>query len=713
MPAITPPNIPRSRTALLALALLGSLAMARAQTAASAAIPIAVDISNPPAVTFSWPLDATATGYTVARRFYGTTNWSNPIVIPGGGGATSWSDSTMVLGVRFEYLFQKNGSPAAKTLLCVGLEAPAIEARGSLVLLVDSTQAAALGTRLDRLVLDLVGDGWTVLRHDVSPTASVPSVKALIAADVAANPLGVKAVFLFGRLPVPYSGSLAPDGHPDHQGSWPADVYYGELNGPWTDVSVNITTASRLENRNVPGDGKFDQTLIPSDVDLAVGRVDFANMPAFAATETQLLQQYLDKDHDYRHRVFQVDQRAVIDDNFGWFGGEAFAASGWRNFTTLLGPANVTAADYFTTLNVPSGNGHIWSYGCGGGTYTSAGGVGSTTDFTLSQNRSVFTMLFGSYFGDWDSTDNFLRAPLASGWTLTNVWAGRPHWSFHPMALGETIGACARISQNDTLVGGFGQRFVHLALMGDPTLRQHVIAPPSNVAIVDLWPQANVSWSASTMAVAGYHVYRASSPNGPFTRLSTTPVAGTVFTDAAPLAGSATYMVRAVRLETTPTGTYWNLSQGAFADAVLPQAAAAHAAYGTGCSGLSLAAAPAPVSTPTTGTVVTFTVSNVPEAAPTSGVYLGLVIVSLTQDAGGAPLAAFGMPGCSLYVGGLDDTYAFLGNGPTATTTFVVPPGVPGGTQFFTTAAALVQPGTINAFGAVTSNGVASFVNAF
>ena len=31
------------------------------------------------------------------------------------------------------------------------------------------------------------------------------------------------------------------------------------------------------------------------DVDLAVGRVDLANMPAFALSETQLLQQYLDR----------------------------------------------------------------------------------------------------------------------------------------------------------------------------------------------------------------------------------------------------------------------------------------------------------------------------------------------------------------------------------------------------------------------------------
>jgi hypothetical protein len=708
MPTTVAPTL-----SLLAAALAALVAPAVAQTAASAAIPIAVDYSNPPAITFSWPADATATGYTVARRFLGTTAWGVTITIPGAGATTSWTDSTVVLGVRFEYLFNKNGSPAAKTLLAVGLDAPLIDSRGIVVLLVDDTEAGPLGVRLDRLQQDLAGDGWIVQRHDVSPVQSVPSVKALIAADVAANPTQVKAVFLLGRVPVPYSGSLAPDGHPDHQGCWPADVYYGELDGPWTDTSVNITTATRLENRNVPGDGKFDQTTIPSDVDLAVGRVDLANMPAFALSETQLLQQYLDKDHDYRHKVFAADQRAVIDDNFGWFGGEAFAASGWRNFAALLGPANITQADYFATLDTTSGGGYVWSYGCGGGTYTSAGGIGATTDFATSHNRCVFTMLFGSYFGDWDSTDNFLRAPLCQGWTLADVWAGRPHWSFHTMAMGDTIGACARLSQNDTIAGGFGQRYVHLALMGDPTLRQHVVAPPANVAIADAWPQANVTWTASSDPVAGYHVYRASAPAGAFARLTTNPVAATSFTDPSALAGSSTYQVRAVRLETTPTGTYWNASQGAFASTSLPTQAAAHTIYGAGCSGLALAASPPPVSTTASGTLVTYTVSNVPEAAPSSGVYLGLTIVSLTQDAAGTPLASLGMPGCSLWVGALDLTTAFVGSSPTQTTGFQIPAAVPGGTRVFATAVALVTPGTINAFGAVTSNGVASFVNNF
>lgn len=919
---------------VLAAALTALTVPLAAQATAQAALQVnAIATTSPPSLQFSWPADATATNHTVVRRVSGTTIWGPVTVIPGGGAATSWTDSTVVPGTRYEYWFSRIAPVAGRGLVTAAVDANAIEDRGKLVLLVDDTMATPLGARLDRLIEDLTGDGWTVLRHDVPRSGTAASIRAIVLADHAANPGQVKAVFVLGHVPVPYSGSIAPDGHGDHNGAWPADVYYGELNGSWTDTTVNNVSASRPENRNVPGDGKFDQSLIPSDVDLQVGRVDFANMPAFAASELQLLQAYLDKDHDYRHKVFAVAQQAVIDDNFGYFSGEAFAASGWRNFSALVGTANVIAADYFTTLNTASGPGYVWSYGCGGGSYTSAGGIGSTSDFALSQNRSVFTMLFGSYFGDWDSTNNFLRAPLCQGWTLTSAWAGRPHWSFHPMGLGETVGFAAKLSQNDTSAGGIFTRYVHLGLMGDPTLRQHVIAPPSGVAVADVWPQANVSWTPSSDAVAGYHVYRSASPNGPFTRLTTAPVAGALWTDASPVLGTATYLVRALRYETTPTGTYWNLSQGAFATVSLPTAPASHTAYGSGCytisdslyaayasaaaadtalsgqmleltpsggsyaaawtsanfvlptanatvlslgndgqvavplpsafaypggttsalhvhengvvamaplllaqpgvpstgellganaaafwswhdfdssepgSGaitteqvgsvvvvtwldvesapalasnptrvqfqfdlatgvvrlvfaaisptatgalyagwspagasvdagstdfatalpllvangnaepLALSASPPPQSTATQGTLVTWTIDEVPEYAPGAGINLGALVVSFTPNAAGTPLAFLGMPDCTLWLGSLDVVLPFAGPSRSQTVALAIPAGLPNASQFFTQAVALVAPGSLpnggNAFGATASNGVRSYVSPF
>jgi hypothetical protein len=63
---------------------------------------------------------------------------------------------------------------------------------------------------------------WQVIRHDVSRADSVPNVKSIIQNDFTADVANVKALCLLGHVPVPYSGDLFPDGHPDHEGAWPA-----------------------------------------------------------------------------------------------------------------------------------------------------------------------------------------------------------------------------------------------------------------------------------------------------------------------------------------------------------------------------------------------------------------------------------------------------------------------------------------------------------
>jgi hypothetical protein len=217
-------------------------------------------------------------------------------------------------------------------------------------------------------------------------------------------------------------------------------------------------------------------------------------------------------------------------------------------------------------------NSYLWGYGCGGGTYTSAAGVGSTTDFATKDPRVVFTMFFGSYFGDWDSQNNFLRAALGTtNYTLTSAWVGRPYWQLHHMALGETIGFSTRLSQNnDSLyASGLYSRWVHIALMGDPTLRMHIVAPPSGFLVAtNGFGGVDLSWNASPDTVLGYHVYRAPTAAGPFTRLTTDLISGTNYTD--PVLTNNVYMVRAVKLEVSGSGSYYNASQGIFQDFDLP-----------------------------------------------------------------------------------------------------------------------------------------------
>src|SRR5204863_9463126 len=113
----------------------------------------------------------------------------------------------------------------------------------------------------------------------------------------------------------------------------------------------------------------------------------------------------------------------------------------------------------------------------------------TTTDLVAADIKAVFTMLFGSYLGDWDTQDNFQRAVLATPTSgLVCCWSGSPHWFCHHMALGETIGFSTRLTQNNGPLGLYRNQtntyagLVHIALMGDPTLRMHPVVPAGSLA---------------------------------------------------------------------------------------------------------------------------------------------------------------------------------------------------------------------------------------
>lgn len=513
---------------------------------------------SPPRIELRWPADLKATGYAVFRKAPADAAWveAGPAL---DAKETHYVDATVQVGTAYEYKVLKAGTAGDKTFrgsgyILAGVEVPLRDSRGKVVLVVDASQAVALAEPLLRLERDLAGDGWVVLRRDVPPTAAPPEVKAVIKEAYEADRDAVRAVFLFGRVPVPYSGDTNPDGHGDHRGAWPADAYYGDMDGEWTDDKVEDPKASRAENRNAKGDGKFDPSQLPSPVELEVGRVDLSQMPAFGKSETELLRRYLDKNHAWRHGRLEALRRGLVCDKFGDFRGEAFVSSGWRNFAPLVGDGTVRAADWFASLGAET---YLLAQGSGAGGYQSCAGVGTTADFAAKPTKAVFTLLFGSYFGDWDSRDNLLRAPLAAeSHGLVSVWAGRPHWVLHPMGLGETIGRCARLTQNNrglypptgSFAGG-----VHVALMGDPTLRLHVVAPPADVKLGN----GKLTWKSADAV----HVYHAADAKGLFTRLTESPVKETTY----PATKKGVYMVRAVKLESGPSGSYFNASQGVFA----------------------------------------------------------------------------------------------------------------------------------------------------
>lgn len=520
---------------------------------------------NPPSVTLNFQKFTDATQLRVFKKAKGTAGWGNTYATLNVSDS-SFTDTAITTEQAFEYMVYKEGGTAALGYVYAGINHFPTDLHGAIALVVDETYQTELKNDIELLESDLIGDGWQPYRIVVARNESVVSVKNKIKAIP-----NITAVFLLGNVPVPYSGNLAPDGHSNHIGAWACDGFYGDIDGSWFDVSVNNSAASRVENRNTPGDGKYDHSKFSSDVDLMVGRVDMTRLSAFAESDTALLRYYLQKNHSYRFGQLSAPYKALIDDNFQSY---TIASSNWRNFCPQVGEENIVSNsqggyDYYTQLKKEW---MIWAGGAGGGSYTSCGNVITTAQFAADSIKTIFTSLAGSYFGDWDSPNNLLRAAIASKPSiLASFWGGIPNWALHHMALGESIGYGARLTQNEdgTLYeGNFNnaQRGVQIALMGDPTLRMHTTLPATNATATETaTKRITVSWQPSPDAnVVGYHVYRATHMYGTFGRVTQSFVTGTSVVDADPFQGNNVYMVRAVKKVTSPSGTYYNLSQGTF-----------------------------------------------------------------------------------------------------------------------------------------------------
>lgn len=562
--------------------MIGMLTTVSAQKSENYAVKMLGTPQADGSVEVAFQTDQYGKTYTVRRMEKGKGDWGTEIKTYSGVDSSGWIrfvDDETEKGKTYEYTVYKTGvgNFVGMGYLMTGVEVPAVHDRGVVLLLVDEDLLADASAEIDGHVMDIAADGWNVEYITVSnANNTVPAIRKII--DDQLDIYGkLESIYLLGNIAVPYSGqycndryyTVPPDGHGpgagDHCGAWPADVYYAVHDGFWADEDSITQYARRAENQNIPGDGKFDQIEVYGTIESQLGRVDLSNLSNFSQTESELIKRYIQKNHDYRYGITEVHDLALVDENFSASIG-AFASTAWRNFPSLIGIGKTESKDFLTTLKDST---YILAYGAGAGSYRSCANVAKSTDM-VDNNAAIFNFLFGSYFGDWDNANNFLRTILATEkGGLTNAWSGRPWWHLHPMGMGESIGYCTRISQSNSRSekvyepAVFGKN-IHIALMGDPTLRMYNFDGASNLSatVNSTRDEVELNWSASPEDVDGYFVYYSWSPSGPFVRVNHTPLEQTSFTHSAPFDGDVYYMVRAQRLETTPSGSFYNLSQG-------------------------------------------------------------------------------------------------------------------------------------------------------
>ncbi len=501
-------------------------------------------------------------------------------------------NDTIATGLEREYIIRKDTAAVAGNVLpkfgyiLAGRKVSAFLQQGRILVLIDSVYLNALDSVLLRYKHDLASDGFIPQFQFVSRFNTVRNIKQHIRnAYFAVNPAPLVGVLLLGKIPIPYIGNyrdgvgffFPPDGHttlfspPSHEGAWPSDLYYGDmsLETLWTDNVVTNNLGARTKNNNIIGDLKFDQTVMPSAIELAVGRIDLTDLPHFALNDTLLLVRYLTKNHNYRAGKSAYRKRLLQTDNLGLLTGEPFGGGSFQTINPLYGDS-VNKLPWATLLT----NQYQFAHGFGFGTYSSCSGVVNISDFASNTYRTVFTSLFGSYFGDFDTSAALLRSALASqGDILTAVWSGRPKWAFHQMGTGNPILLSVLASQNIWngsypvySDAGYGYGLLHPSFHGDVSLKLNPYSSPSNFVVRQdsCNNRFKLSWNRSLdTAFEVYVLQRSRTIDSTFVDYFRV-LSDTFFTDSFPLSGNNTYMLRAIRRENNCSGMYYNLSAAAF-----------------------------------------------------------------------------------------------------------------------------------------------------
>ncbi len=454
------------------------------------------------------------------------------------------------------------------------------EASGLLAVVVDESILNSIQSNLNNLQKHWIADGWKVKiipaprnsnnqKNQLDNFKKIKAVKDQLKAlytnpDEPNNRLS--SIFLVGHVPIPYSGRFNPDGH--FHRSWESDLFYGDLvdDEMWTDSQDD---SGKLSNPKKANDGVMDQETFPSAIEVPVGRIDFSNLTAFGRSEVVLLKEYLDKIARYKRGDLQFPDKVA---GFSSFPHEGLNYANYLNMTRIGGPItgnnmqNIHELNFFKTkdkylLGVQLGAGHYDTIGNGNPAH-----MLKSEQIAMDQDlfKVGFLVLDGSYFGNWNTKNNFLRSVLTvDNGGLASIWGRNAYMDLHLLNTGMPIGECVQQYVNSLISDPSWKDSakVYIQLMGDPTLSIINKPPVTNFSVEKKNDSAILSWDK----VENEPVYIEASKgglHGDFEALTPIPITSDSFIPEEPLPDGTVFRIRRASLNISPSGIWTNLSHG-------------------------------------------------------------------------------------------------------------------------------------------------------
>lgn len=528
----------------------------------------------------------TTQNYTIKRRPINGLNsdWiTHASNIPPS--TSTWIDTNVSLGDAFEYQVSRNsGTDIATGYVTACIKHDQTDYKGRMILVIDNSFQSSLSNEILQLKRDLTYEGWFVEELYVprattwETEASILTVKNAITTLYNNAPATDKPkhLFLLGHIPIARSGlnAISPDDHDSGKGARGADCYYADIDGVFTDNQTFNPGNIDVNAINLPNDFKWDQDYIPSQLEMAFGRVDFADISYTSLTEIQLISNYLNRLHNYRTVTDGFDMGNKTAFRFGYNNSND---GSYRSLIPISGINNVD--EYSGNLPFPQWVQQNGPYQIFMQNQTTPN---ATEWETYGMNATIYSS-DQSYWGFWDGAQNndrqgFIRYLLSKStkclgllWTTTGINI------FHQPGMGETMGwSCKRIMDHNlsnNLYSKPSQIYdtpdywgrTHFQYNGDPTLRLNQVIPPNNV-LQTFSSGEHLTWNASTDSdIIGYHIYKAFTEFGPFIRLTSTPITSLNYIDPDFTNVPKFYLVKAVKLQITGSGSYLNPSIGVLA----------------------------------------------------------------------------------------------------------------------------------------------------
>ncbi len=496
---------------------------------------------------------------------------------------TSWTDSTVAAGEIYEYLiepaFQHNHSSYWNRMVVASTGARTKDPDGILAVVVDETLRTRIQPALEASIRNWVEDGWRPVvieapRHDddAPHTVNTPKVLALKQKlkDLNNRSGGkLQSIVLVGHVVIPYSGRVNPDGH--FFRPWEVDFYYGDIVGDekWTDREVD---SEAVQGRRIAGDGIWDPFRFPTPLEVPVGRIDFANLPAFRESETELLEEYLRKSIEYRSGSMTFPLKTA---GFSSFPHKSLTDTTYLSLTRNAGPIVGDSLDSIFEFNFfKKPEPYLFGVQLGAGNYDvisngNPSHVIRSTDFARNRDlhRTAFMILDGSYFGNWNTRNNFLRSALCvENGGLASIWGRHLMVRMHWLGAGITIGEALmnNINSLDYTDGNAGfSANIYIQLMGDPTLHLFPDPPLDTLQISGSQGSRVLQWQPADKPV--FLEYSTDGLDGQFKPLMDGPVATPPTQTSVSLPSGSFIRARKVILKDTGSGKWTFLSHGIIA----------------------------------------------------------------------------------------------------------------------------------------------------